>query len=311
MRLLRFLPFLLLLSSAALAQQKPSKEKTDAKLQKKLEALVKDFDGEVGIYVKHLKTGKTVAINADTLFPTASMIKVPIMVGVFNKIEKGELAPNTQLRYRDSLYYAGEDIVGNFKDSAVIDLGKVQMLSITTSDNTGSLWLQQLAGGGVEINAWLEENGFEHTRMNSRTPGRRPNWQKYGWGQTTPREMANLVTMIRQGKAVSPAASERMYRNLGRIYYDSYALSQIPPYVHTASKSGAVNRSKSEVVLVNAPSGDYVFCIITKNQKDERWAPDNAGAVLIQKVSETLWKHFEPKSDWKPAPGVEKYSNLY
>ncbi|WP_345165807.1 serine hydrolase [Nibribacter koreensis] len=304
MRLLQ--PLLFCLLSFATFAQNP-KEKIDKKLTQKLEALTKGFEGEVGIYVKHLKTGKTVAINADTLFPTASMIKVPIMVGVFNKIERGELDPKTILQYRDSLYYAGEDIVGNFKDSSLVALSKVQMLSITTSDNTGSLWLQHLAGTGTAINQWLERNGFQYTRMNSRTPGRRPNWEKYGWGQTTPREMASLLTMIREGKAVSPAASERMYRNLGRIYYDSEALSQIPPYVHTASKSGAVNQSKSEVVLVNAPHGDYVFCIITKNQKDQRWQDDNAGYVLIREVSKTLWQHFEPKSGWKPAPGVERY----
>ncbi|MFA1770784.1 serine hydrolase [Rufibacter glacialis] len=297
---------LLLLSFSSIAQSS-KKEKTDQKLTQKLQALTKDFQGDVGIYVRHLKTGQTVAINADTLFPTASMIKVPIMVGVFDKMEKGELNPKTILRYRDSLYYAGEDLVGNFKDSSTVALGKIQMLSITTSDNTASLWLQHLAGTGTAINAWLEKNGFQHTRMNSRTPGRRPNWVKYGWGQTTPREMATLVTMIREGKAVSPAASERMYRNMGRIYVDEVALSQIPPYVHTASKQGAVNQSRSEVVLVNAPHGDYVFCIITKNQKDESWQYHNAGYDLIRAVSKTLWNHFEPKSDWKPAPGVEKY----
>ncbi|MBA9079377.1 serine hydrolase [Rufibacter quisquiliarum] len=287
--------------------QQTRKEDIDKKLTQKLEALANGFQGDVGIYVRHLKTGKMVAINADTLFPTASMIKIPIMVGMFDKMERGEIDSKTVLRYRDSLYYAGEDIVGNFKDSSLVALSKVQMLSITTSDNTGSLWLQQLAGGGEAINAWLEKNGFQHTRMNSRTPGRRPNWVKYGWGQTTPREMATLVTMIRDGKAVSPAASERMYRNLGRIYYDREALSQIPPYVHTASKSGAVNQSKSEVVLVNAPHGDYVFCIITKNQQDERWQDDNAGYVLIRKVSNIIWNHFEPKYYWEPAAGVEKY----
>ncbi|WP_205500255.1 serine hydrolase [Rufibacter psychrotolerans] len=308
MRFSHILLLLLLLSWAVPSfAQKAPKEKTDAKLTQKLQALTKDFQGEVGIYVRHLKTGKTVALNADTLFPTASMIKIPIMVGMFDKMERGEIDPKTVLRYRDSLYYAGEDIVGNFKDSATVALGKIQMLSITTSDNTGSLWLQQLAGGGLAINAWLEKNGFAHTRMNSRTPGRRHIWQKYGWGQTTPREMAHLVTMIREGKAVSPAASERMYRNLGRIYVDEIALSQIPPYVHTASKQGAVNQSRSEVVLVNAPHGDYVFCVITKNQKDESWRYNNAGYELIRAVSRTLWQHFEPKSDWQPAPGVERY----
>jgi beta-lactamase class A len=235
------------------------------------------------------------------------MIKVPIMCGVFNEIEKGNLTYNQELIYCDSLFYAGEDILGSFKDGEKIRLSKVQMLSITTSDNTASLWLQKLAGG-ENINKWLQSNGFENTRVNSRTAGRRPNWEKYGWGQTTPREMTQLLTLIREGKAISPAASERMYRNLIRIYYDGEALSQIPPFVQAASKSGAVDQARSEVVLVNAPHGDYVFCIATKNQKDTSWNQQNEGFTLVRNVSRLLWNHFEPKSKWKPAVGVEKYA---
>ena len=120
--------------------------------------------------------------------------------------------------------------------------------------------------------------------------------------------MARLLTLIREGKAISPAASERMYRNLIRIYYDGQALSQIPPYVQVASKSGAVDEARSEVVLVNAPHGDYVFCITTKNQKDTSWNPQNEGYRLITNLSALLWNYFEPKSKWKPAPGMEKYA---
>ena len=279
----------------------------DKKLTKKLQELVKGFNGEAGIFVKNLKTGKTASFNADTIFPTASMVKVPIMVGVFNEIEKGNLKYNQELTYRDSLLYEGEDILGSFKDGEKIKLSKVQMLSITTSDNTASLWLQKLVGG-ENINNWLEAHGFEKTRVNSRTPGRRPDWEEYGWGQTTPREMARLAVMIREGKAVSEAASERMYRNLIRIYYDAEALSQIPPYVQAASKSGAVDQARSEVVLVNAPHGDYVFCITTKNQKDTSWNQQNEGFTLIRNLSALLWNYFEPKSQWEPAKGVEKYA---
>jgi beta-lactamase class A len=228
------------------------------------------------------------------------------MCGVFDKIEKGELKYDESLVYKDSLLYAGEDILGSFKDGEKIKLGKVQMLSITTSDNTASLWLQKLVGG-ENINKWLEGNGFSSTRMNSRTAGRQEDWRKYGWGQTTPREMATLVKMIFQGNAVSPAASERMYRNMVRIYWDAEALSQIPPYVQAASKQGAVDRSRSEVVLVNAPHGDYVFCIATKNQKDTSWTMDNEGYRMIRSLSKLLWNHFESKSQWKPAAGIEKY----
>jgi beta-lactamase class A len=279
----------------------------DKKLTTRLQGLVKDFNGQAGIFVMNLKTGKTASFNADTLFPTASMIKVPIMCGVFNEIEKGNLSYGQNLIYRDSLLYEGEDILGSFKDGEKIHLSKVQMLSITTSDNTASLWLQKLAGGD-NINNWLQENGFENTRVNSRIPARRLNWQAYGWGQTTPREMAALLTMIRNGKAISPAASERMYRNLIRIYWDGEALSQIPPYIQAASKQGAVDQSRSEVVLVNAPHGDYVFCVATKNQKDTSWENDNEGYVLIRNLSSLLWNYFEPGSKWKPATGVSTYA---
>lgn len=280
----------------------------DQTLTKRLEALVQNFEGDVGIYVRHLKTGRTVAIKADTIFPTASMIKVPITIGVFNKIEQGELDYHSTLVYKDSLAYKGEeDLLLSFKDGSQVSLSKILMLMITTSDNTASLWCQQLAGTGIAINAWLAGNGFEYTRVNSRTPGRESERSRYGWGQTTPREMAELLVKIREGKVVSPRVSERIYRNLVRIYWDSEALSQIPPYIQVASKQGAVDRSKSEVVLVNAPHGDYVFCVITKNQKDIRWVKDNAGFVLLRQVSALLWNYFEPDSRWKPAAGIEEW----
>ena len=76
---------------------------TDAKLTAKLQDAVKGFNGQVGIYVHNLKTGKIAAINADTLFPTASMIKVSIQCGLMDKIEKGEMQYNqnwfTGIRY--------------------------------------------------------------------------------------------------------------------------------------------------------------------------------------------------------------------
>lgn len=292
---------LLLFSSTSFSQQK-----IDKKLEKKLIDLTKPFHGEVGIYVKNLKSGKVAMLNADSIFPTASTIKIPIMCGVFNKLDKGELLYHQELIYCDSLQYPGEDILGSFKDGEKIALSKVQLLSITTSDNTASLWLQKLVGT-ENINNWLQSNGFQNTRVNSRTPGRETFQKKYGWGQTTPREMATLLINIRNGQAVSAAASERMYRNLIRIYWDQEALSQIPPYIQVASKQGAVDQSRSEVVLVNAPHGDYSFCIITKNQKDTSWESNNEGFKLIRDLSALLWNYYEPKYNWKAAEGIEKY----
>jgi len=281
-------------------------QKTDKKLTTQLSDVLKGYHGQAGIFVQSLKNSKTAAINADSIFPTASMVKVSILCGVMDKIEKGQLQYNQKLTYCDSLLYKGEDILGSFKDGDTIQLSKATLLMITMSDNTASLWLQRLVGGDY-INSWLEQNGFKVYRVNSRVPGREAYRKQYGWGMSTPYEMCRIFTLINDSKAVSEAASERMQRTLNRIYWDDRSLSQIPPYVQTLSKSGSLDDAKSETVLVHAPHGDYVFCVMTKNIKDQRWKPDNETEVLIRNISALLWHHFEPKSKWKPAAGMGKF----
>ena len=281
---------------------------TDISLTRQLQKTVGGFNGEVGIYVHNLKTGQTAEINADTVFPTASMIKVSILCGLMDKIQKGEIDYHQKLVFTEPLRYDTGDILGSVRDKDTIELSKVAMLMITMSDNTASLWLQDMVTGEY-INNWLEQNGFEHMRVNSRVKGREEIRAKYGWGMTTPREMCKLFTMIGTGIAVSPEASERMYRNLGHIYWDDNALSQIPPYVQTASKQGFVDQSRSETVFVNAPHGDYVFSIITNHQKDKSYKHDNEGFVLIRNVSALLWHYFEPGSTWQQRARDEKFMN--
>src|SRR6185503_2978118 len=167
LRLLYLLPL-----SATLASYSQAPDK---KLLSLLEKTIQGFNGEIGLYVKNLKTGQTTAVNGDTIFPTASIVKVPILVGVMDKIHRGEMDYDQELIYKDSLLYEGVDILGSFKNNEKIVLKKIIMLMLTTSDNTASLWLQSLAGTGTRINALLDSAGFGNTRINSRTPGREAN----------------------------------------------------------------------------------------------------------------------------------------
>lgn len=269
-------------------------EAPDAVLQEKLEARVRDFRGDVGFYVRHLETGASAMLNADTLFPTASMVKVPLLVTLYDQVDRGILDMDRRLTYHDSLFYGDEDdddIVNKMRPGTTVTLSKLAFFMISISDNTASLWIQGLVEG-ANVNRWLAHHGFRGTRVNSRVEGRRDDWEVYGWGQTTPREMAELLVMIREGRAVSPEASEEMYRTLTDIYWDDEALSAIPPTVQVASKQGAVSASRSEVLLVNAPTGDYVLCVITKNQEDRSWEEDNEGYVLLRDLSRIVYEHF-------------------
>ncbi|MDB5277043.1 MAG: serine hydrolase [Ferruginibacter sp.] len=267
-------------------------QKTDKKLQHQVESLVKGFNGDIGIYIHNLKHNSIATINADTVFPTASIVKISILTGIMDKIRKNELEYHQQLVYRDSLLYAGEDILGSFKEGEKIKLSKVMMLMLTTSDNTASLWLQSLAGGGSRINEILDSLGFKATRVNSRTSGREANRNLYGWGQTSPREMENFMNRIVQKNILDTAASDKMLRLLSRQYWDEQAISQVPPGIFIADKNGAVDESRSEIMYVNNGKNPYILSVFTKNNKDQSWQDSNEAWVLTRKLSALLWKYF-------------------
>ncbi len=276
-------------------------------LQSAITELCGSFHGVAGVFARDLTTGEEASISADQVVPTASMVKVPILIGVFDRLERGELAYRKPLTYAVERKYPGEDLLARFENGATIPLSELCMLMSAMSDNTASLWCQELAGGGTSINTWLERNGFAKTRVNSRTEGRKDAQKDYGWGQTTPREMANLLVAIRERRAVSRAASEEMERILSRSYWSGEALSAIPPSVHVMSKQGAVNRSRSEVLLVDAPSGPFVLCIITTDQSDESWQHANEGFEFIRDVTAAAWKFMEPSHPYSPPAGADQF----
>lgn len=278
------------------------------KLQRKIEAAISGFHGDIGVYVKDLRTGRTISINADTIYPTASMVKIPILIGIMDKINRGELKFHDEIMYRDSLLYAGVDILGSFRDSQKIELSKVMMLMLTMSDNTASLWLQSLAGKGTRINEIMDSLGYRSTRVNSRTPGREPDRNIFGWGQSTPREMADILERIYNGEIISRAACDRMLRGLKKNYFDQVSISQLPPYATVFSKNGAVNQTRNEVVLVKGKKARYVFCVMSKNNQDVSWKNENEAWQVTRKISRTLWKYFEKGDKWEPAPDAEKFN---
>jgi beta-lactamase class A len=272
-----------------------SAQRQDKRLQHQVEDLVRGFGGDIGVYIKNLKNGRVVLVNADTLFPTASVVKIPILIGVMDKLNRSELSYHQELTYKDSLLYEGVDILGSFKNGEKIELSKVVMLMLTMSDNTASLWLQSLAGGGTRINEIMDSLGFAATKVNSRTPGRETIRSLYGWGQTTPREMAGLMEMMVEGKLINAKRSAQMLRLLGRNYWDENAVSQVPADVFVASKNGAVNETRNEVLFVNGRGARYIFSVFTKNNKDQSWKESNEAWVLTRKLSRLVWEHLENK----------------
>jgi len=282
--------------------QMPQQQRPDPQaLERDLQALTADFAGDVGIYLRTLDGACEVALRADEVFPTASLIKVPIALGLLQRVQSGELDWKAPVPYDPKYGRGGDDLVAKLTPGTKVEPNKLLFLMESLSDNTASVWCEDLAGGGATINAWMEAHGYRVTRVNSRVAGRESDYKQYGWGQTTPREMAEMLVAIRERRAVSPAADEHLDRMLGRAYWDGEALSSVPSDVHVISKQGAVNASRSEVLLVSAPHGSYVLCVITKNQVDQSWDDSNAGFRLLRAASAIVWQHMEPERPYAAA----------
>jgi len=277
-------------------------QKTDKKLEKQIGDLVTGFHGTIGIYVHELKKNRVASFNADTVFPTASIVKIPIMIGIMDRIQNKELEFHQVMIYKDTIHYdPGEDVLASFRPDEKILLSKLMLLSISLSDNTASLMLQGIAGGGQRINYLMDSLGYLKTKVNSRTPGREKEREIYGWGQTTPREIAGIMEQIEKGEVLSKRSSDRMLRILGRQYWDEDAISQIPPNIFVASKSGAVDESRNEILYVNAPN-PYIFSIFTKNNKDQSWEYNNEAWVLTRKLSALLFAYYNPGIIYEAIP---------
>src|SRR5262245_40508229 len=65
-----------------------------------LKHVVNEYHGDVGIYIKDLKTGKTFEMNADDKFITASLIKVPIMAATFQAMQEGKISLDTHMKFQ-------------------------------------------------------------------------------------------------------------------------------------------------------------------------------------------------------------------
>lgn len=278
-----------------------------------LEQIVASHHGTMGIYCHNFASGETIAINANESFPTASTIKLAVLCTAMNMLATGTGPFKTYYDtkpYDASTSTGGSGFIRNYKDKTPMELKELIHLMITVSDNIATNMLCEWIG--LEpVNKWLSDHGFEKTRMYSTIGGSlvfdQEGRKEWGLGRTTPHEMGSLMEMIATGKAGTTSTTEEMLRVLGHQYFDGGIPAGIPPMTYVGSKSGALNRSRSDNAIVAAPTGTYVLSIYTNDNKDTSWGASNEADKAIKKISTLVWKHFNPDSNWSSPDGADKF----
>lgn len=273
----------------------------DSILSQKIEALAKKHEGKVSICVKHLETGEITAINADTPMPTASLIKLAIMVCAYNLSDEGKanLASMVTLKEEDKVPGSGI-LTKNFSAGATFSLKDAIRLMIAYSDNSATnLVLDQI--GIRTVNTSMEAMGFANTKVNAKvfkgsTTSVAPERTKqFGLGSTTARETVNLLERIHQGKAAKEPSCKAIIEHLKQCEDKDMLPRHLPAGVIVAHKTGSVSDARTAAGILYFKGGPVAICILTTENKDKTWTRENAASALVAAISKQVFDHYNIK----------------
>ncbi len=255
-----------------------------ASLRPALERRVASFHGTAGVVVMDPKTGESVAIRGDEPFPTASIIKVPILVELFQRVEDGDLSPDDPIVMLDIDRQPGSGVLQFMQAPHELTVHDAAYLMIVVSDNTATnLLIDKL--GIRNVNVRMDSLGLPRTTLHSKTFLRSTSIEMdsskvYGLGVTTPMEMAKLFALIYRGEAVTPEASEQMLEMLRNQQTQIGIPRLLPDTIQVAHKTGEVDQSRHDCGIVYDDVRDFIVCVLTKDNEDTSWRPDNAAYAL-------------------------------
>ncbi len=234
-----------------------------------LQELIGTLVGRYGIYAKNLTTQKTFIFHGDEIFPSASVIKVPILIELYRQVEESHLSLDHVLVMRQEDQVGGSGVLKDLTPSTEYCLRDLATLMVTVSDNTATnLLIDHL--GVDKINATLRHLGAEKTEL-VRKLQRVPAETHSRINHTCAYDMALLMDKLATGTAISLAVSEEMVSLLSRCQ-GPVSIAKTPsdsPFIGKndviiAHKIGSLSNACHDVGIVYSPQINYVAAILSE-----------------------------------------------
>ncbi|MGV3721124.1 MAG: serine hydrolase [Actinomycetota bacterium] len=265
-------------------------------LSERLMLLIQAHKGKVAVAVKHLDTGEEFYLHADDVMPTASLIKTAVMVETYRQAGEKRVDLEEKLTLRAEDRVPGSGILTQLSPGLSLSLRDAVRLMMALSDNTATnLVLDKI--GLPATAATMEKLGYPETKIHSKVFKRDSSVfpersKQFGLGSTTARESIRLLEAIHKKQLVSPEACEAMLGHL-RACQDADKFPRfLPAGVRVAFKSGSVNASRTAAGILYTSSGPVAVCVLTNENEDQRWVPDNAGDKLCAEVAREVAVQF-------------------
>ena len=292
----------LIIASSATAQEL---QLTD--LEKRLKTLTESHEGQVSLLVRHLNSGREISIAPDQVMPTASLIKVAVLVTAYREADAGRLDLEKKVELKDSDKVAGSGILTkHFSEGTTLSVRDLMRAMIVWSDNTATnMVVNQL--GLKRISEVMAELGFEQTRMHSlvfrgpTTSIDEINGKEFGLGRTTAREMTQLLELIYNRKAASAEACDTMLEHMQKLETTPRLDARFPAGTVFAHKTGSVNTARTDAGIIQTDAGPVIVCALTAKNKDRGWTSTSAPNTLLARIGQEVLRTFsKPWSNEAP-----------
>ncbi len=228
--------------------------------------------GHPAIWYEHLGTGRVVQVNGEEAFPAASLIKVAILAEAFRQAGEGRLDLGALHRVDENAKVGGAGILRELHSGLALTLLDLLTLMIIVSDNTATNMVIELAGMAA-VNGTARRLGLTQTVLRRKlrsSPGQdRPDGRDVGENTTSAKDMALLLKLLAQGKAISPAADAAMVAMLEAQQVDDRLPLLLPRGTRVAHKTGNHRTMRHDAGLVFLPGGGaYVLTVLLKDLSD-------------------------------------------
>jgi len=280
----------------------PKTETPPAAREHALRAQIENIESESGakaiaVALHDAETGFELHYKADRWFHAASTIKVPILLGAFAAINRGELLPHSRVHVRNRFLSVVENVPfrvesGRDANSVVHDaIGKMMRVDelayhmITTSSNLATNLLLGVIGPDA-VNRTLKELDVDDGIDLKRGVEDELAFEKGINNMVTADGLLRILVLLSEGKAFSPALSRRMMDILHGQEFNQGIPARLPKGARVAHKTGEISTVAHDAGVVYLPKRKpYVLVILTE------WDPEGTGrSRTIAAISHTIYE---------------------
>ncbi len=235
-----------------------------------------------GIFVWDYQTKNYLSINGDMQIPAASIIKIPILLQMFKRIERGNLSLYEKFKMTSYYRTGGSGYLQYRPENAEFEMNELANYMIRTSDNTATNMILSAVGGAHEMNMALRNWGFAKTYIKTWLP------DLYGTNVTTPKDMATILYNSDNPDFLSLENRSKIVEIMSKVKNTSLLKQGIPDNAQLIHKTGDIGEMLGDAGIVTMPDGRrYIITVMVKR----KWN-DYSARTLINQISSTVYNSF-------------------